>query len=80
MIRDEQLIATIAAELNVRAVVCGNSDLFSEDETMKQYDVFSCWGDCIGSVWAADATDALAIAKAEYDGDVYVLLAVVEAK
>lgn len=80
MIRDDQLIATIAAQLHVGAVVCGGADLFSEDE-MKLYDVFNRWDNALlGQVWAATADDAQAVAQAEYDGDVYVLLATVEAK
>jgi hypothetical protein len=40
---------------------------------MKLYDVYSYWGNRIGQVWASSPADALDTAKAEYDGDVYVL-------
>lgn len=76
MIRDEQLIATIAAELGVRAVVCGNgADLLDDIErsNMKQYDVYNDFGDCLGQVWGSDAADALTTAQEEYGGYVYVV-------
>jgi hypothetical protein len=82
-IRDERLIRTVAAALNVPACVCRTAgDLLDDIErsNMKQYDVYSRWGDCIGHVWAENATDALAVARAEYDGDVYVLRAAEVAK
>lgn len=39
MIRDERLIAAIAAQLHVRAVVCGNGDLTSDDERTEDMNV-----------------------------------------